>query len=108
MQPRHPSPPRPVSRLLAATIAEVEPLLVANLRRYKMIERIATGSMGIVYRAIDRRLGRTVALKVLRTDVAHRTKGLRSTMIARARFMQEARAMARLAHPNVVPIYAIE
>lgn len=103
-----PSSVRVVSRSLAASIASVEPLLEANLRRYRMIERIATGSMGIVYRAVDRRLARTVALKLLRTDVDHRTAGQRSAAIARARFVQEARAMARLAHPNVVPIYAIE
>jgi tRNA A-37 threonylcarbamoyl transferase component Bud32 len=104
MQPRTAPPPRTSS----PSLAEIEPLLAMNLRRYRMVERVATGSMGIVYRAVDRRLARTVALKVLRTDVSHRSKGLKSAMIARARFIQEARAMARLAHPNVVPIYAIE
>src|SRR5690242_11993349 len=98
--------PAPPLRSSSPSLAEIEPLLAMNLRRYRMVERVATGSMGIVYRAVDRRLARTVALKVLRTDVSHRSKGLKSAMIARARFIQEARAMARLAHPNVVPIYA--
>ncbi|HWB77998.1 MAG TPA: hypothetical protein VG755_23700, partial [Nannocystaceae bacterium] len=79
--PSRPAPP---------PLPEIEPLLAMSLRRYRMIERVATGSMGIVYRAVDRRLARTVALKVLRTDVSHRSKGLKSAMIARARFIQEA------------------
>jgi eukaryotic-like serine/threonine-protein kinase len=102
------SPSRPLPRALAVALTTVESLLEANLRRYRMLERVATGSMGVVYRAVDRRLARTVALKLLRTDVSHRTEGQRSAAVARARFLQEARAMAQLAHPNVVPIYAIE
>ena len=75
--------------------------------RYRVIERIAAGSMGVVYRAQDRHLGRDVALKVLRLESRHR-RTHRDEGIARARFMQEARAMARIDHPNVVPIYGID
>ncbi|MBC8068236.1 MAG: serine/threonine protein kinase, partial [Deltaproteobacteria bacterium] len=99
-----PTTARPPLRALTGAEAQ----LGASLRRYRLQGRIASGSMGVVYRAVDRRLARTVALKLLRTDDSHRTEVQRNVAIARARFVQEARAMAQLAHPNVVPIYAIE
>ena len=57
--------------------------------------------MGEVYRAKDLRLGREVALKVLPTDVASHPDRL-------ARFEREARAVARLNHPNIVVLYSVE
>ncbi|MBX7083384.1 MAG: serine/threonine protein kinase [Nannocystaceae bacterium] len=86
---------------------DAEPGWVACLSRYQLLGRIATGSMGVVYRAHDRRLDRIVALKLLRLDARHRAVP-RDFGIARARFLLEARAMAQLAHPNVVPIYGLE
>lgn len=62
--------------------------------------------MGVVYRAIDRRLGREVALKVTRQS--HGEVPARHPEVARARLRLEARAMAGLSHPNVVPLFAIE
>jgi eukaryotic-like serine/threonine-protein kinase len=91
----------------ASLVRRVGPAVVATVSRYRVIEKIAAGSMGVVYRAKDRHLGRDVALKVLRLDSRAREKP-RDAAIARARFVQEARAMARLSHPNVVPIYGIE
>jgi len=90
----------------ASLLARVGPAVLPTLGRYRVVERIAAGSMGVVYRAEDRHLGRDVALKVLRLESHRRTR--RDESIARARFMQEARAMARIEHPNVVPIYGIE
>ena len=57
--------------------------------------------MGIVYRARDRRLKRTVAIKVLPPELAYRTD-------IRARFLREAETAAQLSHPNIVPIYAVD
>ena len=57
------------------------------LGHYRVLEKIGTGGMGEVYRAIDDRLGRDVAIKVLKPSVAHDTDRLR-------RFEQEARAAA--------------
>ncbi|GAA0323942.1 Stk1 family PASTA domain-containing Ser/Thr kinase [Kineococcus aurantiacus] len=65
--------------------------------RYRVLGRLGRGGMGVVYRAEDERLDRTVALKVLRADLAH-------DPVARARFVREAKSAARLAHPGVVAV----
>lgn len=66
--------------------------------RYRMVSRIAGGGMGEVYRGHDLLLDRTVAIKVLQPNLA-------SDQELVARFKAEARAAARLTHPNVVGVY---
>ncbi len=66
---------------------------------YEILERIGEGGMGTVYRAMDRMLEREVALKAIRPDL------LRQPQILE-RFRSEARALARLSHPNVATIYS--
>jgi serine/threonine-protein kinase len=66
--------------------------------RYDLGDRIARGGMGIVYRAHDRHLNRTVAVKVMRSRFMDRPDLLR-------RFLAEARISGRLQHPGIVPIY---
>jgi eukaryotic-like serine/threonine-protein kinase len=66
--------------------------------RYRMISRIAGGGMGEVYRGHDLLLDRTVAVKVLQPNLASDPELV-------ARFKAEARAAARLTHPNVVGVY---
>ncbi len=66
--------------------------------RYRLGTRLGGGGMGEVYDALDERLGRPVAVKVLRPEVA-------SDAQSRARFEAEARATARLSHPNVVGVF---
>jgi len=61
---------------------------------------IGRGGMGVVYRAHDEKLKRTVAVKVLPPELAYRRD-------IRARFMREAETAARLSHPNIVPIHAV-
>lgn len=80
---------------------------LGGLPRYTLLERIARGSMGVVYRALDRRLGRDVALKVVRQGRSENGRP-RSASVAQARLRREARAMAGLSHPNVVRLFAIE
>lgn len=66
--------------------------------RFVVVERIGSGGMGIVYAADDPQLERRIALKVLRGDVEARAD-------ASSRLVAEARAMARLSHPNVITVY---
>ena len=68
--------------------------------KYEVLGEIARGGMGIVYRGTDQSLGRSVAIKVL-------LRQFNSDSESVARFRREARAMAALDHPNVVPVYAI-
>src|SRR5688500_14972783 len=67
---------------------------------YRIEERIGAGGMGVVYRATDTKLGRSVALKVIRVDLLHE-EGL-------ARFEREARMLAALNHPRIAAIHGME
>ena len=69
--------------------------LPPNIDRYEVIDRLGRGGMGIVYRARDPRLGRTVAIKVLATDDEE----------FRKRFLQEAQLAATLHHRNIVTVF---
>ena len=67
---------------------------------YLLVRRLGEGGMGVVFLARDPLLKRDVAVKVLQPDLA-------KDQVARARFHREAEAVAAIAHPNVVSIYAI-
>lgn len=68
----------------------------AAIGRYIVLDMLGRGGMGVVYLAYDPELDRRVAVKVLRTRASHRV---------RQRLEREARALARLSHPNVVQVY---
>jgi len=72
--------------------------------RYIVLSLIGTGGMGIVYAAYDPELDRKVALKLLR--IKERGSG-GATVEKRARLLREAKAMARLSHPNVIVVYDV-
>lgn len=74
--------------------------LPSHFGRYEVRKEIAIGGMGAVYEAYDTRLGRTVALKLMRSL-------LLSTAEEKARFRTEAEAAAQLDHPHIVPIYEV-
>jgi serine/threonine-protein kinase len=69
-------------------------------RRYRLVERVGGGATANVYRAIDERLDRPVAVKLLREQFLRNRRFVR-------RFMAEARRTAALSHPSVVPVYDV-
>ncbi len=66
--------------------------------RYRILAELGRGGMGVVYRALDRNLGREVALKVVSPNARNKAALL-------ARFEREARATGQLQHPGIVPLY---
>ena len=78
-----------------------DPLLDRRVLNYHIVARIGAGGMGVVYRAIDEKLGRAVALKFAFTHQMSDGPG-------RDRFLQEARAVSALDHPNIGVIHGIE
>jgi eukaryotic-like serine/threonine-protein kinase len=72
-----------------------------GLSHYRLGEEIGRGGMGIVYRATDTRLGRTVAIKTLPADAT-------ADVDRRERFTREARAASALNHPHIVTIHDID
>ena len=78
----------------------MQELIGRTLGRYRIVEQIGAGGMGVVYRAHDERLDRDVAIKVLPERFAQEPDHL-------ARFEREAKAVARLDHPNILSIHDI-
>src|SRR5215467_2761313 len=80
--------------------ASVRPGRIPVLTKYDVVSEIGHGGMATVYRARDRRLDREVAVKVIH-------KHLRESPEVAARFDAEARAVAKLRHPNIVEVYDV-
>ena len=82
----------------------VDPLFLsfqlALAGRYSIDRELGRGGMGIVYLAREVHLDRSVAIKLLPPEMTHAA--------SRARFLREARLAAKLSHPNIIPIHAVE
>lgn len=72
-----------------------------NLGPYTLLSELGRGGMGVVYHALDTKLGREVALKMLRPEDA-------ADLVALERFEIEAQALARLHHPHIIEVYSID
>lgn len=78
--------------------AQIDPLIGRRIESFAIVARLGEGGMGTVYRALQIGMDREVALKILRSDLAHDGKVVQ-------RFHQEARAAARLSHRNLATVY---
>ncbi len=103
----------PACRELLATLAETfapastpseqpSPLSLGSVGRYELIDLLGRGGMGVVYEARDPVLDRRLALKIMRND---RPAGSPEARTETERLLREAKAMARVTHPNVVGVY---
>jgi len=72
----------------------------SSLRSYRIEAKLGAGGMGVVYKAVDSRLGRTAAIKTLPASALNSDR--------MRRFVQEAKAASSLNHPNIVTIYDID
>src|SRR5690348_4617106 len=89
----------PCRRTVARAMKALEPPLgsptaALTIDRYRVVDFIGEGAMGVVYRAHDPHIDREVALKVVRCDPSER-----------ARMLREARALGRVSHPNVLAVF---
>src|SRR5262245_13967831 len=106
LYPRPPAPEPRATRLSEPVVPSSDSELRTHVERvlgthYELDCEIGRGGMGVVYRAKDRRLKRTVAIKVLPPELAFRSE-------IKTRFLREAETAAQLNHPNIVDIYSVD
>lgn len=84
---------------LATAFTETAPGAAEEFEHYQILEELGRGGMGVVYKAVDKRVNRTVALKVLLATGDNERQLLR--------FIREGQLTAQLRHPNIVALYEV-
>jgi serine/threonine protein kinase len=91
----------PAIAVAAQFVGQAElPVMPQHLGRYRVTGKLGEGGMGVVYEAVDDRLGRAIAVKVIRQDTADNS-------VAHERLWREARIGSRVNHPHVCQIYEV-
>ncbi|MBK9383437.1 MAG: protein kinase [Planctomycetes bacterium] len=99
-KPAPAAPVKPSSAAGSASLAESEPLVGKEIGGYRLIALLGRGGMGTVYRALQMRLDREVALKLLSPELCAEPGFVEQ-------FQREARAAGQLNHPNIVQVYDV-
>lgn len=86
--------------LVNGPVAPSTPVPIPAISQYEIVERLGGGAMGVVYKARDRRLQRLVALKYLAPSMGEEPE-------VKSRFLQEAKAIASLDHPNLCSLFDV-
>src|SRR5215217_5149988 len=73
-------------------------LVGRHIGRYRILEQLGSGGMSVVYKGLDTALDREVAVKVLHPHLANKSE-------SRRRLAREAKAVARLHHPNILEVF---
>src|SRR5690606_4238643 len=88
-----------VSEQNQSATASKDPLIGLQLGDYRITSRLASGGMARIYKGMDYKLQRPAAVKILEMHNVDRDENVA------VRFKREARAVAALEHPNIIPIY---